>query len=212
MGQVTTSVESRLASTLGQRDEQPNIQLADDLARSGNREGVQELVEILANGKGPAKSDAIKVLYEVGQRDPSLIVDHTDPLLGLLEARNNRLVWGALTALACICQIAPDRIFAHLEAILAAADKGSVIAKDQAFAVLVNLVGREGYADQMIPITLSRLESAAINQLPMYAEQAARALPAESRTAFRTVLESRLNDEMPPSKRRRVEKVLRRLA
>lgn len=212
MGQVTNSIESRLASTLGRRDEQPNIELAEDLAQSGNRNGVQELVDILTNGKGPAKSDAIKVLYEVGERDPSLIVDHTDALLGLLEARNNRLVWGALTALACICRIAPDRIFAQLELILAAADKASVIAKDQAFAILVNLVAREGYADQVIPITLSRLQSAATNQLPMYAEQAARTMPAESRGALRTVLESRLNDEMPASKRKRIEKVLRRLA
>ncbi|MEO1222699.1 MAG: hypothetical protein AAFX92_00595 [Pseudomonadota bacterium] len=211
MGQVTNSVESRLASALGRRDEQPNIQLAEDLARSGNSDSVQELVAILASGKGPAKSDAIKVLYEVGQRDPSLIVDHTDPLLGLLEARNNRLVWGALTALAHICQIAPDRIFTHLEAILAAADKGSVIAKDQAFAILIILAGRERYADRVIPIILSWLNSAAINQLPMYAEQAARAMPAESRSAFRTVLESRLNDEMRPSKRKRIETVLRRL-
>lgn len=211
MCQVRNSVKSRLANALGRRDEQPNIQVAEDLARSGNRAGVQELIEILANGKGPAKGDAIKVLYEVGLRDPALIVNHTDTLLDLLEARNNRLVWGAMTALAHICRIAPDRIFAHLEAILAAADTGSVIAKDQAFAILVNLVGREGYADRVISITLSRLESAAINQLPMYAEQAARAVPAESRAALRTVLKSRLNDEMPPSKRKRTEAVLRRL-
>ena len=61
-----------------------------------------------------------------------------------------------------------------------------------------------------MPQLLERLETAAINQFPMYAEMALPAAGAH-KAKFRAILERRLPD-LPPAKQARVEKVLRKLA
>jgi len=204
-------IETQLSSALGRRDELPNIALADKIVLSGDRAAVTELVTILAHGNRPLKNDAIKVLYEIGDRNPSLISDHADAFLVQMHSASNRLVWGALTALACISRIAPAIIFDNLDDILLAADKGSVIAKDQAISILVTLAAETASADTVMPILLDRLKSSAVNQLPMYAEKIAPILPISHIPVFKRILEDRLSGEMAPSKRRRIEAALRQV-
>ncbi|MEM7445066.1 MAG: hypothetical protein AAF414_17225 [Pseudomonadota bacterium] len=211
MSGARIAVEARLASALDRRDEAPNIELAEELAQTQDMAAIADLAQILATGKQAAKSDAIKVLYEIGERDPSLIAGHTDAFLCLAVGGNNRLVWGALTALACICRVAPELIADNLDTILTAADKGSVIAKDQAMVVLVLLLADERHSASVAPVLLDRLAASAINQLPMYAERAAPVIPTGEKSTFRKILEARLKDELPASKRKRLEKVMKRL-
>ena len=63
-----------------------------------------------------------------------------------------------------------------------------------------------------MPAVLERLETAAVNQLPMYAELALPAVTPAHGTRFRAILEARLSTLEQPAKRARVEKVLRKLA
>jgi hypothetical protein len=203
------SVLGKLASALGRNDEQPNVELAEVLAAKPDAAAIAELAGALAAGPTAASNDAIKVLYELGERRPELVAPHAKAFLTLLGGKNNRNVWGALQAIETITSLQPDAVLAELPKIIAAADKGSVIAKDKAVAILVKLAAA-GHGPQVLPVLLERLEGAAPNQFPMYAEQALPVIDAAHRAAFVRLLETRLAGIEASAKRMRVEKVLRR--
>jgi len=202
------SVRGKLANALGRNDERPNVELAEALAAKPNAGAVSELVELLTSGTVAEQNDAIKVLYELGERKPEAIAGHVAAFLALLKSKNNRNVWGAMSAIDTVAAVRPKEVTAALKHILAAADKGSVLAKDKAMSTLAQLA-LAGEAKAM-PALLERLDMAAVNQLPMYAEMA---LPAVGthKAKFQAILERRL-PELPPAKQARVGKVLRKLA
>lgn len=204
------SVLGKLASALGRNDEQPNVELAEALAAKPDPAAVTELAGALATGPTAVSNDAIKVLYELGARQPELVAPHAKAFLTLLGGKNNRNVWGALQAIETITALQPDAVLAQLPAILVAADKGSVIAKDKAVAILVKLA-MAGHGAEVMPILLERLQSAAPNQFPMYAEQALPVIDAAHRAQFTSLLEGRVAGIEAPAKRARVEKLLRKL-
>lgn len=204
------SIADRLASALDRRDEAPNIALAEEIADKGDTRAVAELMDLLSTGSKALRHDAIKVLYEAGDRNPALIAPHRFAFVRLLETRDNRMLWGALTALAAIAPYDPDALAPHLDAILAAADNGSVIAKDKAMTILLALAATSAHRNTAWPLLLARLEAAAPNQLPMYAEQALPVAGPEG-AALAATLTARLGDMPTPAKRRRVEKVITKL-
>ena len=206
------SVLDRLASALGRRDEEPNVALARELAAREDRAGIAMLADALANGPRPVRNDAIKALYELGALRPDLLRPHADALFAALDA-DNRLVWGAMTGLDSLAASYPELIAAHLPAILAAAECGSVIAKDKAVSMLATLASRPGPAasdawEQLLAI----LRDAPVNQAAMYAEAALRAAPMREPAALAAVVRARLAGIAAPAKRARLEKVLRKLA
>jgi hypothetical protein len=203
------SVLDRLASALGRNDEQPNVALAQDLAATGDSAAIVELVGALSTGTAAIKSDAIKTLYEIGALRPELIVPHADAFMALLDSSSNRLVWGAMTALDAIAATQPGRVAADLPHILAAADRGSVIAKDRCIALLVKLA-KAGDADSICPILLQRLADSAPNQFPSYAEAIAPVVPKPQRRNFIAILNERLTGMLQQAKRKRVEKLLQK--
>ena len=99
------SVLQKLASALDRSDEVPNQLLAKEIASSGDKVAVQELVDNLANKNKDIQSDCIKVLYEIGDIKPDLIAGYVDTFVKLLGSRNNRLVWGAMTALGAVANV-----------------------------------------------------------------------------------------------------------
>src|SRR4030042_687161 len=98
------SVLRRLASAKARRDEAPNKELAKDLAKRKDRAAIGELAANLKSPDPEIRSDCVKVLYETGALDPELIADYAEEFLGLLGSKNNRMVWGGMTALATIAQ------------------------------------------------------------------------------------------------------------
>ena len=205
------TVLNQLSSALGQRDEKPNQELAAKIASKKDHSAVQELVDNLNNSSKAIQSDCIKVLYEVGEQAPDLIQQYDRAFLQLLNSKNNRLVWGAMTALDTISSINPKGIYNNLGKILEIADKGSVITKDHAVNILIKLSTHEKYRNETIPLLLEQLKISAINQLPMYAERALPFIRSSDLKIFAEVLSDRLNDIEKESKRKRVEKVIRKL-
>jgi hypothetical protein len=204
-------VLARLASALGRSDERPNVELAGEVAKSGNRAAIGLLAAALEDGPPAVQNDAIKVLYEIGALKPALVAAHTPAFLALLQSKNNRNVWGALQAIETVVLERSDAVLAALPAILSAADKGSVIAKDKAVGILARLA-EVGHLAKTLPILIERVATAAPNQLPMYAEIAAPVMDAAHKAQFVTVLETRLRSIEAPAKRKRVEKVLKTLS
>jgi hypothetical protein len=203
------SVLDKLASALDRNDERPNVELAEALVARPDRKAIATLADAVATGTTAQQNDAIKVLYEIGERKPELVAPHTAAFLALLGSKNNRNVWGAMSAIDTIAGIEAKQVGAALDGILAAADKGSVIAKDKAMSILSKLA-RTG-EKKALPALLDRLEAAAPNQFPMYSELTLLALDKASAPRFRTILENRLKRIDQPAKRARVEKVLRQL-
>jgi hypothetical protein len=206
------TIISKLASSLGRRDEVPNQELARQIVKSKDAKAVRELADNLANKDKNIQSDCIKVLYEIGAQQPELIADYEKVFLALLESRNNRLVWGAMIALDYIASLNPARIHKNLAKILTASDNGSVITKDHAVSILIKLAGDKRYANDALALLLDQLRSCATNQLPMYADNALRAIPDRSKQSFIKVLTVRLGDLEKESQRKRVEKVIAKLS
>ena len=101
------SVINKLASSLNRRDEVPNQALAKEIADDNNKKAVQELIDNLSNKSKDIQSDCIKVLYEIGERKPSLIAGFAKNFIELLDNKNNRLQWGAMTAINTIALVNP---------------------------------------------------------------------------------------------------------
>lgn len=150
-------------------------------------------------------------MYEIGAERPDLIADYEKEFLNLLESRNNRLVWGAMTALDYIASINPARIHKHLGKIMMASDKGSVITKDHAVGILTKLASEKKFAKDALALLLDQLRSCATNQLPMYAENACAVISENSKESFVKVLTARLGDLEKESQRKRLKKVIRKL-
>lgn len=206
-------IEAKLSGALGRKDEAPNIKLAEKIAQTNDRAAVSALAAILDSGVKRARHDAIKVLYEIGERNPPLILELIPAFLALLSNKDNRLVWGGLTALAALNAPFPDKIFPHLSKILAAADAGSIIAKDRAIDILVSRAAETPYSDEVLPIILARLAVSAINQLPIYAEKVSRlSLTQQQASEVAAILKSRLNEPTSPAKKRRLEKTIKTLS
>lgn len=206
------SVLEKLASALGRNDEVPNIELAAELAKSGDTAAIATLAGGLLGRVTAVQNDAIKVLYEIGAVRPEFIRPHADAFFDALKSRNNRLVWGAMTALDTLAATAPDRIAGRLPEILDAADRGSVIAKDKAVSILATLAAQPRPVVAAWERLIAILHTSADNQTPMYAELALRAAPMNDAAALIEVIQLRMERMGQPAKRARLEKVLRSLA
>jgi hypothetical protein len=185
--------------------------LAEEIVRTNNRSAVKELVENVGNKNRDIQSDCIKVLYEIGERKPGLIVGFAEEFASLLESLNPRLTWGAMTALDTIAAEDPGKVFDLLPKILAGAESGSVIARDHAVGILVKLGSIERYAPHCFPLLLKQLKRCPNNQLPMYAEMSAKIVNDRNKEAFNRVVETRGRSLEKESQRKRLAKVLKKV-
>ncbi len=202
----------KLATSLNRRDEVPNQELAAEIVKRKNAAAVAELVENLMNKNKGIRYDCIKVLYEVGYVEPKLIADHVAAFLALLTSKDNRLQWGAMYALSCVVGEKPAGIFAALQQIIDAADRGSVITRDGCVNILISLAKLDKYAPDAFPLLLKQMLTCPTNQLPMYAERAIPAVNNGNREAFVKLLSSRLDEIEKESGRKRIDKVLKKVA
>lgn len=204
-------IEQRLASQQGTKDTEANVVLAETLVKNGDGESIRHLAELLRNGKAPIKSDAIKVLYEIGKVAPERIQDHLKVFLDLLQSKNNRLQWGSLTAIAAISKVVPEKVFPYSSKIMEVAESGSVITRDQAVAVFTTLSATPKYQVDAFQWLMKLLLKSPVNQLPMYAENVLPIVPKDSMNTFRVLLEVRLEEIAQESKRKRILRVLKNL-
>jgi hypothetical protein len=205
------TVLSKLATAIGRRDDLPNQKLALELIASRDEKAIKELVNNLSNDDRNIQSDCIKVLYEIGERDPKLIAAHYEEFATLLASRNNRLVWGAMTALDSIALVKPKGVYGLLPKIVETANRGSVITRDHAVGILAKLTSVTEYSDTCFPLLLDQLRKCPNNQFPMYVEIAAPAVHQAHRADFVELVGERLTKLDRESQRRRVLKVLNRL-
>ena len=191
------------------RDEVPNQELARDLVERRDHAGIREIAENLANDNPQIQSDCVKVLYEIGYREPALIAAYAPTFVDLLGSRNNRLVWGSMIALSTIAQIAPDMLFADISAIQQAIERGSVITVDNGIKTLARIAAANAAYNQVIfPYLLRHLDTCRPKDIPQHAESIVVAVNTGNQRAFIAALVQRLAG-MPASRAARLRKVIR---
>ncbi len=205
-------IKERLASNIGRRNEEPNIDLAKEIIQNQDVQSIKELVALLKSKQNEVQNDCIKVLYEVGEMSPNLIVEHYPEFLEVLKSKNNRLQWGAMTALKTISLLIPADIYNNISTLKLVVDQGSVITRDNFVAILVNLIDQPAYEAQVFDLLLNQIQDCPTNQLPMYVEMAANKITKDKILPFRQVVISRMNEVEKISKIKRLEKVLKKLS
>ncbi|RLF32979.1 MAG: hypothetical protein DRN07_03740 [Thermoplasmata archaeon] len=202
------SVINRLATTLGRRDDVPNRELARELAETKAVEDIRELVANLQNRDRKIQSDCIKVLYEVGYIAPELIAEYAEDFLALLRSRNNRLVWGGMSALAAIAKLSASTLFDHWEEIREAIEKGSVITVDRGIKALsIVAAQRTEYGAVIFPYLLTHLGRCRPKDVSRDAEAILVAVNSGNKKEFVAVINARMGD-MRPAQVKRLKKVL----
>ena len=189
------SVIDKLAHSLGRRDEVPNQELARELAAKKDKKGIREVAENLWNKDQHIQADCIKVLYEVGYIEPKLIADFAEDFVKLLKSRNNRLVWGGMTALGEVAKADPEAVFKHLDTIKKAKETGSVITVDNAISALAYTASaNQKYNDVIFPYLFQHLSSCRPKEVPQHSEKTIPAVNASNKADFIKVLEKRTED------------------
>ena len=205
------AIIDKLASSLGRRDEVPNQELAKEVAERNDKKAVAELIALLDNKNKGIQNDSIKVLYEIGEQNPMLIAGYHDTFIKLLGSKNNRMQWGAMTALRAIAAEKPDELFKALPLLLDVAEKGTVITKDSLMAIMVKLGTVKKYNDDVFALYNEQLQQSLPNQFPMYAENAFPIINEKNKAAFIKTLTDKLPETNTDAKRKRVEKVIKKL-
>jgi predicted enzyme involved in methoxymalonyl-ACP biosynthesis len=188
-----------LACRLIRSDESPNIELAQKLCESMDKKGIQEIMDGLKSEEQAVANDCIKVLYEIGQRKPELVTDFVDNFITALSDKNNRIVWGSMTALAYIAPIRPEAIFNRLPEIVVAYKNGRVITVDNSISVFAQLCKTNGdYQTRVFPILLEHLRNCRAKEIPQHAERMAVCINSDNKEAFLKALEARINELSEP--------------
>jgi hypothetical protein len=203
------SIVDKLAYFQRRRDEVPNQELAEELAARRDHAGIREIAERLDDPNAQIQSDCLKVLYEIGYRDPALIAEYAPAFVNLLSSRNNRLVWGSMIALSTIATIKADALYQQIPAIKQAIEHGSVITVDNGIKTLARIASSDpGYNREFFPYLLRHLETCRPKDVPQHAEHVVAAVNADNQRAFIAVVEQR-SVGMPASRMTRLRKVLR---
>jgi hypothetical protein len=197
-------------------DDQGIVALAERLAGASKGDEavahVRAAIARLGDAEPKVQGGCIKLLYEIGYRKPGLISAYASNFLELLKSRNNRLVWGGMTALSTIASLEPGTLFDHREEILASVRTGSVITQDRGILTLSLVAAADPeYRKALLKPLLGFLRGCRGNDVAKFAESIWPAVDASFSRDYSRVLESRL-DELATAARKRVEKLLRSLS
>jgi len=199
----------KLACKQGRNDEVPNIELAEYLCQHNDTAGIKEIIDGFKGTDKAVANDCIKVLYEIGERNPALICGYANDFISCLRSKNNRLAWGSMTALAKIARYAPEPIFEKLPAIVAAYEDGSVITVDNSISVFAELCKvDESYSETVFPIILNHLKKCRPKDVPQHAERASVCVNNKNANAFIEVLIARM-PHLASSGQARIKKLLK---
>ena len=203
------SVLNQIAYFQNRRDRAPNQQLARELANTKNHKGIQEIAKNLQHKNKNVRSDCPEVLYDIGYLAPDLIADYCGVFLALLKSKDNRMVWGAMIALATIADLRAKEIWEQIDAVIAAMEHGTLITVVWGVKTLARVAAKDKrYRKKLDPILLSQLRKCIPRDVPLHAESMLCAVDDSHRKEFLAVLASR-QKEMTTAQAARLRKVIK---
>lgn len=201
----------KIAFYLGKRDEVPNQELAAQLAREENHEGIAEIADFLDGKNKSIQSDCIKVLYEIGYIAPQLITKYVDTFIHLLDSKNNRMVWGAMIALSTIAELVPDDVWPYREKILQLIETGSVITNVSGVNTIINIAKSGDFYYSELINELMRLQKECRNtDFAKRAEVMWEAIHPEQKPIYKNLLEERLS-QLSSAAQKRVRRIIKKM-
>jgi hypothetical protein len=191
------------------RDEIPNQLLAKELAHTRDIEGIREIAENLWNKNMNVRSDCLKVLYEIGYLDPSLITPYGKDFLELLDSLNNRMVWGAMIGLAAIAEEHADALWVQIVRIIRIDETGTLITLVWGLRVLASVAAsKEGYKDTILPFLLKQILTCIPRDVPTHAESILCVVDQKNKTSLLSILDQR-RSELTPAQLTRLNRVVK---
>ena len=201
----------KISYNLGRNDEEPNIKLAVELCNTKDIEGIKEIVDGLKNNKKQIANDCIKVLYEIGERNPELVSDYVLDFIQLLNSRNNRLVWGGMTALSEITFLKHKEVFENIDTVIRAYENGSVITRDNSISVFAQLAKADKkYEKIMIEKLVKHLEACRPKEVGQHAERAFICINEGNSKEFFNVLEKR-REYLTDRQKKRIDRIIMKI-
>jgi len=205
------SAIQKIAYYQGIRSEVPNQVLARELFNTRDVSGIQEIVNGLDQKEQSVCSDCLKVLYEIGYLDPTLIAPHVNRFLTLVNSKDNRMVWGAFIALATVASLKSDEISIQIPTLIEVFNKGSVITVVWGMRLFASLAAASSHhARILIPIMLHTLKTCLPRDIPTHAESMLPCISLDERDLVLEVLRSRF-PQMSPAQAARCKKVVRKI-
>ena len=201
----------QLADSLGRRDEAPNIVLAEKIAQTLDKTAIKEIVSLTNHKRKAVVYDALKVLYEIGARKPALITGYFKDFLTFLTNKDNRIQWGAMTALSVISKDKPELLAKHIVEVVDAMDYGSVITRDHGIYILTDIGRINKHHANCMELLLEQIEKSPVNQVPMYAEKTAEIITPIYVDRLIEILQSREDVLSIESKRKRIDELIKKL-
>ncbi len=185
------TVINKLPSSSAQRSQAADIFPAKDIVEQKDTKAVEVLVQHLESESKKMRHDCVKVLYEIGERDPELICNHCK----------------AFVALDSVTPLQKEAVFKSLHILAGVADKASVITRDHYVNIPACLAKTKKYRAAVFPLLMEQVNSCAVNQLRMYAERILPAIDPGHAAAFASLLCKRLGNIEQESKRKRIRKI-----
>jgi hypothetical protein len=205
------SVLNRIAFYRNRRDEVPNQELAADLARRRDVAGVKEIAENLRSKNKNVRSDCLKVLYEISYKEPELVAPYATDFLALLDDENNRMIWGAMIALATIAELNPKPIWKEVEKVTGAIDDGTLITLVWGVRTLARVAaGDTRRSKSILPKLQQYLKSCNPRDVPTHLESMIPIIQGSNWKSLEKIVESR-KSEMTASHLSRLKKVLKKV-
>lgn len=205
-------VEKLILQSIKRRDEKANIELAVLISDENDSDAVGKIFDLLKISKKEIQYDCIKSIYEIGIRKPELISPYLNNLLPFLKSKNNRLVWGSMTAISSVSASIPEKIYKVLPEIINGSESGSVIAKDHAMKILRILGGLKKYQKEIIPLMMEQLQLSPDNQFPTYALSISEVIDNDNAVHFTQIISDRLKTIEVESKIRTLKGILKNIA
>lgn len=171
MEQTDQSAIQKIAWFQQIRSEIPNQQLAHELAKLKDENEINEIATGLNHHEKNVRSDCLKVLYEIGYINPTLIAPFVRKFLQLLRSKDNRMVWGAMIALATISRLRPAEIWADFNVLMDIFNKGTVITRVWGIRLFTGLAAENSeYSQVLFPVMLHTLETCIPRDVPTHVE------------------------------------------
>ena len=209
---MNTNLIDRFSSTQGRRDQGPNRSFAKELAISRDGTSVKKIADLLAAGQGrKLENDMLLCLASLSELAPDLLKPHAGLLIGFLNSKNNRAIWGAMIALSNIAPIIRPLLYKNLPLILDAMDKGTVVTRDHGFVILLHLYEDINYQDDAFGLISEQLNSAPDNQLGQYAEKFIKIASTMHIATALEILENRSRELEKPSHKKRIASIIKKV-
>ena len=160
---------------------------------------VTEQVELMLDSRRTVATKAARVVHEIVNEKPELLVSHVEKFARALTAKPKRVVQTAGDALPAIAKISPARVAKHLATLKDAFEPTLADGKDGLVRTFANLcTASVAYQKRLEPILTHALEGANGKTLLRWSEIVLPALKGEPHARARAVVEDRL-DRIPRS-------------